>query len=89
MYPGVGCRRSFSAPGAAALANLGYFTVILGDRTERLSNGGFPAAGHRMGITPLQRYSIILFNVLDGDCGVVPLPGFASEEHRPRNAVTI
>ena len=73
----------WDAPG-----NVGQFTVILGDMMERLTNGEFPATGHRVGITPWQRYSIILFNALDGDCEVVPLPGFASEERPPRYAAT-
>jgi isopenicillin N synthase-like dioxygenase len=71
-----------------APANVGQFTVILGDMMERLTNGEFPATGHRVGITPWQRYSIILFNALDGDCEVAPLPEFTSEERPARYAAT-
>ena len=71
-----------------APANVGQFTVILGDMIERLTNGQFPATGHRVGITPWQRYSIILFNALDGDCDVFPLPEFTGKDRPPRYAAT-
>ena len=60
------------------------FTVILGDMLERLSNGVIKATGHRVALTPWQRYSIILFNALDGDCEVEPLPQYVSEARPAR-----
>jgi isopenicillin N synthase-like dioxygenase len=66
----------------------GEFTVILGDMLERLSNGVIEATGHRVALTPWQRYSIILFNALDGDCEVGPLPQYVSEE-RPARYQTV
>ena len=57
----------------------GQFIVILGDMMERLSNGAFKATGHRVGITPWERYAVILFNALDGDCEVTPLPAFVTD----------
>jgi len=71
-----------------APANIGQFTVILGDMLERLSNGRWAATGHRVGITPWQRFSIILFNALDGDCPVAPLPQFVEAGRDPRYPAT-
>ena len=62
-----------------APARPGEFIIILGDMLERLSNGTFKATGHRVGILPWRRYAMILFNALDGDCEVAPLPTFISE----------
>jgi isopenicillin N synthase-like dioxygenase len=71
-----------------APANIGQYTVILGDMLERLSNGQWPATGHRVGITPWQRFSIILFNALDGDCPVAPLPQFVEAGRVPEYPAT-
>jgi len=61
-----------------APARPGEIVVILGDMLERLSNGAFKATGHRVGITGWQRYAVVLFNALDGDCQVAPLPNFVT-----------
>lgn len=67
-----------------APVRVGEFTVILGDMLERLSNGAMKATGHRVAIAPWQRYSIILFNALDGDCEVAPLAQFVGKDRPPR-----
>lgn len=64
-----------------APSDLGTFTIILGDMTERLSNGHFKATGHRVVNTPWTRYSMILFFALDGAYEVTPLPQFVSADH--------
>ncbi len=67
-----------------AAADIGSFTVILGDMTERFSNGHFKATGHRVVDTPWERYSLILFFAVDGGCEVAPLPAFVSEDNPAR-----
>ena len=67
-----------------APADIGTFTIILGDMMERFSNGYFKATGHRVVNTPWTRYSMVLFYALDGDYQVQPLPGFTSENSPPR-----
>ncbi len=64
-----------------APSDIGSFTIILGDMTERLSNGWLKATGHRVVNTPWTRYSMILFFAIDGDYTVEPLPNFVSEKH--------
>ena len=61
-----------------APARPGELVVILGDMLERSSNGAFKATGHRVGITAWRRYAVVLFNALDGDAEVAPLPGFVT-----------
>jgi isopenicillin N synthase-like dioxygenase len=61
----------------AAPADIGSFTVILGDMLERFSNGHLKATGHRVINTPWTRYSMVLFFAVDGDFEVAPLPGFS------------
>ena len=64
-----------------APSDIGAFTIIMGDMTERLSNGWLKATGHRVVNTPWTRYSMILFFAVDGDYEVAPLPQFVSEEN--------
>jgi isopenicillin N synthase-like dioxygenase len=64
-----------------APSDIGTFTVILGDMTERFSNGWLKATGHRVVNTPWTRYSIILFFAIDGDYEVAPLPQFVSKNN--------
>ncbi len=64
-----------------APSDIGAFTIILGDVTERLSNGWLKATGHRVVNTPWTRYSMILFFAVDGDYTVKPLPQFVSEDN--------
>jgi isopenicillin N synthase-like dioxygenase len=63
-----------------APSDIGSFTIILGDMTERFSNGWLKATGHRVVNTPWTRYSMILFFAIDGDYEVAPLPQFVSDE---------
>ena len=67
-----------------APSDIGTFTIILGDMTERLSNGWLKATGHRVVNTPWTRYSMILFFAVDGDYTVDPLPQFISEDNPAR-----
>jgi isopenicillin N synthase-like dioxygenase len=67
-----------------APADVGSFTVILGDMLERLSNGFLQATGHRVANTPWTRYSMVLFFALDGDFEVAPLPRFITAERPSR-----
>jgi isopenicillin N synthase-like dioxygenase len=64
-----------------APSDIGTFTIILGDMTERFSNGWLNATGHRVVNTPWARYSMILFFAIDGDYEVAPLPQFVSEDN--------
>ena len=64
-----------------APSDIGAFTIILGDMTERLSNGWLKATGHRVVNTPWTRFSMILFFAIDGDYEVEPLPHFVSKEN--------
>jgi isopenicillin N synthase-like dioxygenase len=64
-----------------APADPGTFTVMLGDMTERFSNGWLRATGHRVANTPWSRYSMVLFFALDADCLVEPLPQFVTADH--------
>ncbi len=64
-----------------APSDIGTITIILGDMTERFSNGWLKATGHRVVNTPWTRYSMILFFAIDGDYTVAPLPGFVSKEN--------
>jgi len=66
-----------------APADIGTFTVILGDMMERFSNGYLKATGHRVSITPWTRYSMVLFFALDGGYSVKPLPQFLSADEPP------
>jgi isopenicillin N synthase-like dioxygenase len=66
-----------------APSDIGTFTIILGDMTERFSNGTLKASGHRVVNTPWTRYSLILFFAVDGDYEVAPLPQFVSDQHPP------
>ncbi len=63
-----------------APSDIGTFTIILGDMTERFSNGWLKATGHRVVNTPWTRYSMILFFAVDGDYEVAPLPQFVGAE---------
>jgi len=63
-----------------APSDIGSFTIILGDMTERFSNGWLKATGHRVVNTPWTRYSMILFFAIDGDYEVAPLAQFVSDE---------
>ena len=63
-----------------APADIGTFTVILGDMLERFSNGYLKATGHRVVNTPWTRYSMVLFFAVDGDYQVQPLPRFISQD---------
>jgi isopenicillin N synthase-like dioxygenase len=63
-----------------APSDIGTFTIILGDMTERMSNGWLKATGHRVVNTPWTRYSMILFFAIDGDFEVSPLPRFVSSD---------
>ena len=65
---------------------MGTFTIILGDMTERFSNGTLKATGHRVVNTPWTRYSLILFFAVDGHYEVAPLPAFVSDLNPPRYA---
>jgi isopenicillin N synthase-like dioxygenase len=67
-----------------APADIGTFTIIIGDMTERFSNGHFKATGHRVVNTPWTRYSLILFFAVDGDYPVAPLPEFISNDQPAR-----
>jgi isopenicillin N synthase-like dioxygenase len=69
-----------------APADVGSYTVILGDMLERLSNGYLQATGHRVVNTPWTRYSMVLFFALDGDFEVAPLPHFVSPQRPARYA---
>lgn len=69
-----------------APSDVGTFTVIAGDMTERLSNGRYRATGHRVVDTAWTRLSMILFWALDRDCEVAPLPDFLSPSNPPRYA---
>jgi isopenicillin N synthase-like dioxygenase len=72
-----------------APSDIGTFTIILGDMTERFSNGWLKATGHRVVNTPWTRYSIILFFALNGEYTIAPLPHFVSRERPPRyHAIT-
>ena len=62
-----------------APSDIGTFTIILGDMTERFSNGWLKATGHRVVNTPWTRYAMILFFAVDGDYAVAPLPQFINE----------
>ena len=64
-----------------APSDIGTFTIILGDMTERFSNGWLKATGHRVVNTPWTRYSMILFFAIDGDYEVAPLLHFVSEDN--------
>ena len=64
-----------------APSDIGAFTIILGDMTERLSNGWLKATGHRVVNTPWTRYSMILFFAVDGDYEVAPLQQFVGEKN--------
>ena len=64
-----------------APSDIGSFTIILGDMTERFSNGWLKATGHRVVNTPWTRYSMILFFAIDGNYEVAPLPHFVSEDN--------
>ena len=64
-----------------APSDIGSFTIILGDMTERFSNGWLKATGHRVVNTPWTRYSMILFFAIDGDYEVKPLPHFVSKDN--------
>lgn len=64
-----------------APSDIGTFTIILGDMTERFSNGWLKATGHRVVNTPWRRYSMILFFAIDGDYLVEPLPHFVSAKN--------
>lgn len=61
-----------------APADVGSFTIILGDMLERFSNGHLKATGHRVVNTPWTRYSMVLFFAVDGEYAVKPLPQFVS-----------
>ena len=63
-----------------APCDLGTFTIMLGDMTERFCNGYLKATGHRVTNSPWTRYSMVLFFAVDGDCCVQPLPRFVSSE---------
>lgn len=67
-----------------APADIGTFTIILGDMMERFSNGFLKATGHRVDNTAWTRYSMILFYALDDDYIVAPLPQFISADNPPR-----
>lgn len=69
-----------------APSDIGTFTIILGDMTERFSNGQLKASGHRVVNTPWTRYSMVLFFAVDGDYEVSPLPAFVSDDQPPRYA---
>ena len=69
-----------------APADIGTFTIILGDMMERFSNGYLKATGHRVSITPWTRYSMVLFFALDGGYSVKPLLQFVSTDEPPRYA---
>ena len=72
-----------------APADIGTFTIILGDMMERFSNGYLKATGHRVTNTPWTRYSMVLFFALDGDYRVQPLSQYISADDPPRfEAVT-
>ena len=64
-----------------APSDIGTFTIILGDMTERFSNGWLKATGHRVVNTSWTRYSMILFFAIDGDYTVEPLPHFVNKEN--------
>jgi isopenicillin N synthase-like dioxygenase len=64
-----------------APADVGTFTVILGDMMERFSNGILKATGHRVVNTPWTRYSMILFYAVDAGYTVAPLPQFTSVDN--------
>ena len=64
-----------------APSDIGTFTIILGDMTERFSNGWLKATGHRVVNTPWTRYSMILFFAIDGDYEVAPLSHFINEDN--------
>ena len=63
-----------------APCDLGTFTIMLGDMTERFSNGYLQATGHRVANSSWTRYSMVLFFAVDGDCCVQPLPRFVTRE---------
>ena len=63
-----------------APCDLGTFTIMLGDMTERFSNGYLKATGHRVANSPWTRYSMVLFFAVDGDYCVQPLPRFVTGE---------
>ncbi len=67
-----------------APSDIGAFTIILGDMTERISNGWLKATGHRVVNTSWTRFSMILFFAFDGDYEIVPLPKFVSKENQAR-----
>jgi isopenicillin N synthase-like dioxygenase len=72
-----------------APADIGTFTIILGDMMERFSNGYLKATGHRVANTPWMRYSMVLFFAVDGGYSVKPLPQFLGTDAPPRfEAVT-
>jgi isopenicillin N synthase-like dioxygenase len=64
------------------------FTVILGDMLERWTNGSLQATGHRVALTPWQRYSVILFFAVDPEHVIAPLSQFVSEAMPSRFAPT-
>lgn len=69
-----------------APADIGTFTVMPGDMLERFSNGYLKATGHRVANTPWQRFSMVLFFAVDGDCEVAPLEHFTSPDNPARYA---
>jgi isopenicillin N synthase-like dioxygenase len=72
-----------------APADIGTFTIILGDMMERFSNGHLKATGHRVINTPWTRYSMVLFFAVDGNYSVKPLQQFVSADNPARySAVT-
>ena len=60
------------------------FTVILGDMFERWTNGSLQATGHRVALTPWQRYSVILFFAVDPEHVIAPLPQFVTQANPSR-----
>ena len=57
---------------------------MLGDMLERFSNGYLKATGHRVANTPWQRFSMVLFFAVDGDCKVEPLAQFIGPDKPAR-----
>jgi isopenicillin N synthase-like dioxygenase len=64
------------------------FTVIVGDMLERWTNGTLRATGHRVALTPWQRYSVILFFAADPEQVIAPLPQFCNANNPPRYDAT-
>lgn len=67
-----------------APADIGTFTIILGDMMERFSNGFLKATGHRVKNTPWTRYSMVLFFAVNGGYSVKPLKQFVAPDNPPR-----